>query len=226
MTSKDAWFDTPPSHPLAHFTRYPILLDESGDFCYLCTLQKKLAVAKAATEPKAEASLVGTIKGLTIYDVFYRFQSEGEVDWKSILVKTEPNVYREIYHCEPTQIDAQAFPSVIVRVGPEFLLNSRYVAGGNKGIYHDDYYWFGQTGPIRVDFAPIWAAGQAVLPKGIQLWGGGDENSPETLPSMKFRMHVLNVGDGLCCRPGVVEVAFKLDRGHVIVTEAHYNPKP
>ncbi len=35
---------------------------------------------------------------------------------------------------------------------------------------------------------------------------------------------VWNDNDALCCRPGIVEVAFKLDCGYVIVTEAHYNP--
>jgi hypothetical protein len=226
MTPKGGWFDTPAPHPLAHFTQYPALLDESGDFCYLCSPEKKLAEAKAAKEPKAEVKLVGTIRGLTIYDVFYHFQSEGAVDWKSILVRTAPKAYREIYHCEPTQVDARALPSIIVRVGTELLLNSRYIAGGNKGMYTDDYYWFGQTGPTLVDFAPIWDAARATLPQGVQLWRGGDGNSPETLPSMKFKLQVWNDNDALCCRPGIVEVAFKLDRGHMIVTEAHYNPNP
>jgi hypothetical protein len=228
MTPKGGWFDTPSPHPLAHFTQYPALLDESGDFCYLCSRQKKLAEARAAREPGAEVRRVGTIQGLTIYDVFYHFQSEGAVDWKSILVRTAPNVYREIYHCEPIGVDATALPSIIVRVGTELLLNSRYIAGGNKGIYVDDYYWFGQTGASLVDFAPVWDAGLAVLPQGqgLRLWGGGDANSPETLPSMKFKLLVWNYNSSLCCEPGIVEVAFKLDRGHVIVTEAHYNPNP
>ncbi len=224
MTPKGGWFDTPTPHPLAYFTRYPALLDESGDFCYLCTPQKKLSAAMAAKEPKAEVRLVGTIKGLTIYDVFYRFESDGAVDWKSILIKTAPNVYREILHCEPTHVDARALPSVITQLGTELLLNSRYFAGGNKGMYVDDYYSFDQIGPTLVDFAPILAAGRAVLPKGVMLWGGGDSNSPKTLTLMRFKLQVWNDGDGLCCRPGIVEVTFKLDRGHVVVTGAHYNP--
>src|SRR5690349_7014724 len=79
MTPKGDWFDTPASHPLAYFTEYPALLDESGDFCYLCTPDKRLAVAKAAKGPRAEVRLVGKIRTLPIYDVYYRFQSEGSI---------------------------------------------------------------------------------------------------------------------------------------------------
>jgi hypothetical protein len=69
-TPKGAWFDTPTPNSLAHFTPYPALLDESGDFCYLCSAQKKLSMAMAATEPKAQVNEVGNIDGLTIYDIF------------------------------------------------------------------------------------------------------------------------------------------------------------
>lgn len=162
------------------------------------------------------------MNGLPIYDVFYRFKAEGAVDWKSILVRTGPNAYREIYHCEPTQVDARALPSVIVRVGGDLLLNSRYIAGGNKGIYGDDYYYFGKAGPARVDFQPIKAAAKVVLPEGMGLWGGGDENTPETLPSMKFKLMVLDEKVGMCCADGIVEVSFKLNHGRVIATGARY----
>jgi hypothetical protein len=151
MTAKGDWFDAPESHPLAYFTRYPALLDESGDFCYLCTPEKRLAAAMAAKEPRAEVRFVGKIRALSIYDVFYRFQSEGSVDWKSILIKTGPDTYREIYHCEPTQVDARALPSTLMRVGKEVLLHAPYSVGGNKGMVEDDYYSFRQNGPIRVD---------------------------------------------------------------------------
>jgi hypothetical protein len=151
MTPKDRWFDTPTPHPLAYFTQYPALLDMSGDFCYLCTPEKRLAAAKAAKEPKAEVHLVGVIRGFTIYDLFYRFQSDGAVDWKSILVKIGADSYREIYHCEPTQVDASALPSVIIRVGTEPLLKSQYFVGGNRGDFEDDYFWFGKNGPTLVD---------------------------------------------------------------------------
>src|SRR5271154_6262570 len=73
MTPKNSWYDNPAAHDLAYFTRYPAMLDESGDFCPSCSQQEKLSLAQVEKEPTAEVHLVGTIKGLDIYDVFYRF---------------------------------------------------------------------------------------------------------------------------------------------------------
>jgi hypothetical protein len=148
ITAKGEWFDSSTAHSLAYFTQYPLLLDE--EFCYLCTPGKRLADAKAAKEPRAEVHLVGKIRGLLIYDVFYRF-NDGTVAWKSILVKTGPDRYREIYRREPTQVDARVLPSTLVRIGQETLLHARYSVGGNGGEFEDDYYSFRQNGPIRVD---------------------------------------------------------------------------
>jgi len=46
MTPKDTSFDSPAPHPLAYFVEFPMLRDESGDFCYLCSPEKRLAEAK------------------------------------------------------------------------------------------------------------------------------------------------------------------------------------
>jgi hypothetical protein len=94
-----------------------------------------MSMAMAAKEPKAEVHVVGTISGLTIYDVFYRFQSEGAIDWKSILVRAGPNRYREIYHDEP--IEGKANPSFFVKLGAEtFLrvLDNQYRKGGSRNF--------------------------------------------------------------------------------------------
>ena len=155
LTPKGRWFDKPVPHPLTYFTENPALLDESGDFCYLCTPERRLEAAKAAKEPRAEVRFVGKIGTLSIYEVYYRFQSEGSVDWKSILVKVGPDAYREIYHCQPTQVDARAPPSAIIRAGTEVLLHSRYFFGGNLGMVEDDHYSFRQNGPIRVDLPKV-----------------------------------------------------------------------
>jgi hypothetical protein len=94
MTPKAEWVDTPEPHSLAYFTQYPMLRDEGGGFCSLCTPDQRLAEAKKR-EIRTELHLVGTLQGFEVYDLFYRFECEGCVDWKSILVKTGPDLYRE-----------------------------------------------------------------------------------------------------------------------------------
>ena len=223
MTPKAGRFDLPEPHPLAYFTEYPMLRDEDGDFCYLCALDKRLAEAKKR-KVETEVQLVGTLQGFEVYDLFYRFKCEGCPDWKSILVKTGPDQYREIYHLQPTQVDSHAGASFIVNVGQDQLLGARYNVGGNKGIYSDDHYWFHKSGPALVDFGPVRVAARAALPDGKSLWGGGDENGPRTLALAMFRFWVLDKGDWLCCGGGAVEVRFRLDQGRVIVTGTNYDP--
>jgi len=224
MTAKDDRFDTPQSHPLAYFTQCPMLREEDGDFCYLCSPEKRLAEAKKHSMP-TELKLVGTIKGFAIYDLFVRFEAGGGLAWKSILVKTGKDRYREIYHCEPTQIDAYAGSSFLVSVGGEQLLGAVYMIGGNKGSYSDDYYWFDRGGAHWVDFSGVRKAARAVLPGGKTLWGGGDENGPRTMAKGMFKFRVQDSGDWLCCSPGAVIVKFRIDRGRVVITDATFDPR-
>ena len=227
MTAKNNWFDQPEPHPLTYFTEYPMLRDESGDFCNLCSPDKRLAEAKKQ-KVWTEVRLVGRLKGFEVYDLFYRFKCEGCVDWKAILIKTGPDQYREIYHLEPAQVDSRAGESFIVSVDPDSLLGTRYMIGGNKGMYSDDYYWFDNSGPALVDFDPVRVAARAALPDGNTLWGGGDDNGPRTLATAMFRFRVLNKGEWSCCGGGAVEVTFRLDQGRVIVvgTDYHSNADP
>jgi hypothetical protein len=84
MTPKEEWVDSPKPHSLAYFTEYPMLRNESGDFCYLCTPEKKLAEAKKI-RVKTDLNLVGNLAGFAIYDLYYRFETVGSVDTKRSL---------------------------------------------------------------------------------------------------------------------------------------------
>jgi hypothetical protein len=211
-------------HPLAYFTRNPNLRTERG-FCFRCTPQR-LSDAAKRIEPKASVKLVGNLSGLAIYDVVYRFDEiEGSSSTKSILVKTSPNEYREIYFYAPAQSDAHADPSRILRVdGGDLLMTRYYCVGGNKGMYEDRYWRLEKEGLVAVDFGVVLTAAQAVLPANKRLWRGGDYNSPETISSSTFRFLVWDKDASLCCGDEVVEVRFKLDNSNIIVTAVHYEP--
>ncbi len=142
-----------------------------------------------------------------------------------ILVKTGIDKYREIYHVEPTQVDAHAGSSFLVGVGQERLLGSRYMVGGNKGTYSDDYYWFDKGGATWVDFGPVQEAAKGALPEGKILSSGGDDNSPRNMALGMFRLRVQDRGDWLCCSRGAVIVKFKLDRGRVVITDASFDAR-
>jgi hypothetical protein len=102
ITPKGVRMDTPKPHPLSYFTRYPGLRDEDNDLCYLCPPEKRLAEAKQR-KARGEVRLVGKIRGYSIYDVLYFFDEEPLPRWKSILVRTQPNQYREIWHYQKNE---------------------------------------------------------------------------------------------------------------------------
>jgi len=225
-TPKTEWVDTPEPHSLGYSTAYPMLRDESGgDFCFLCTPEKKLTEAKKI-KVKTDLNLVGTLAGFAIYDLYYRFETEGSVDTKLILVKTGSDQYREIYHREPTQIDARAVRSLFVRAGNGQLLEARYIVGGRSPDEYD-YFWFDKTGAILMDFRPIFAAAKSALPTGRTIRGIDDEEVPGThylwthTRPLVSRFEVTNAIDDQTA--GIVDVEFKFDRGRVVATKTSYN---
>jgi hypothetical protein len=221
LTGKGERTDQAKPHPLEYFTRYPMLREETDPFCYRCAPEKRLSEAKKY-KVKTELRYIGTIHGFVIYDLFYRFNSPSDPYWKMILVKSGPNAFREIYHCEPWDIYARAVRSSIVIVSREAVLSAQYWDGGNKGGHTDDYYWFNETGPHPLDLTPVIAAAQSALPKGYLLWAWTDGRALDS--SAKLRWWVQKKPAWMCCDGGEVVVHFKLDHGHAIVTQTHYDP--
>jgi hypothetical protein len=222
LTGKGERTDLAAPHTLEYFTRYPMLREETDPFCYLCTPEKRLSEAKKY-KVKTELRYIGTIHRFAIYDLFYRFNKPSDPDWKMILVKSGPDEFREIYHCEPTQVDARAVRSSIVIVSREGVLSCVYWVGGNKGWHTDDYYWFDEAGPHPLHLTPVTDAAQSMLPKGYELWPCTDGRALDS--SAKLRWWVQKKGDWGCCSGGEVEVHFKLDHGRVVVTRTRYDPE-
>jgi len=232
MTPKGEWVDMPEPHPLNYFTQYPMLRDESGDFCSSCPPERRLAEAKKFNI-RTELTLVGTLAGFSIYDLYYRFEGPGATDTKLILVKIGGDQYREIYHREPTQVDARAKPSVFVKVGNERFLFAEYIVGGRSPSTYD-YFWFDQDGATFVDFAPILTAARPLIPSGKTLrWiYEMDGKTPgthylwdHTSPLVsRVRLTDKIENNSPVVEAGVVEVEFKFDHGRVVTTKATYTP--
>jgi hypothetical protein len=180
-------------------------------------------MAMAAKEPKAEVHLVGTIRGLRIYDVFYRFNGEGSRDWKSILVRTGPDNYREIYHNQPNE--GVANPSFLIKIGEETALG---VKDNEYRLDVMEAYWcFNASGPEQLDFEPVWEAAGKVIPKGysiIELL-----NRRTTLPNLTVSIDVLGPLPSQCCDfrgtfRGTVNVKFRIEQCRIRVTDADFQP--
>jgi hypothetical protein len=217
-TPKNRWVDAPKPHPLAYFTQYPSLRDEAGDFCYLCTAEKRLAEAKK-TKARAKIRLIGTLNGFPVYDVFYYFGSDEKPDWKSIVVKTGRDSYREIYHDQPTQ--GLVNPSFLVKAGPDTLL------GLIDDLYRwdevEEYFWFEADGIIRLNFEPVWQAAKKAIPPDRSIWAS-HLSGPSNFPGLTISVGITYPDNYRCCAKGVVKVKFKLDRGQVVVMGTSFDP--
>jgi hypothetical protein len=214
-------FDTPAPHSLAYFTQDPFLRDDGMDFCDDCTPQGK-ATVHARHKFKTELRRVGNLHGFAIYDLFYYFDDHiatGQIDWKSILVQSSTGAYREIYHLQP--INAVISPSFFARAGTDEILVTFDPIPGTGNHVYEDYFWFGPEGPLRIDTSPISDSLKSILPEGFGVWKGGGLD----MKSLRYRTPVWKEGDANCCPSGgMVEIAFRLEAGRLIVTGKHFDP--
>jgi hypothetical protein len=209
--------DTPAPHPLSYFTRYPFLRDEDSDACYGCSQEERFNWAKQQ-KGRAEVRYVGDIRRFAIFDVFYYIGDADSPDWKSVLVRTAPGRYHEIWHYQ--RIEGGIWPSFPLKLGNETLL------GIHDNCYKQDviqeYYWFSEVGARRIDFSPIWQAAQRAVPPGnrvVKIYDGRTD-----IPRGRFRVGLIRDPDWRCCSQGVVEVQFELKLGQVTVSGARFEP--
>jgi hypothetical protein len=146
------------------------------------------------------------------------------VEWKSILVLTGPNQYREIWFDEKVQGDFS--PSFLSQVGDKMLLgliDECYRCG-----CLEQYWLFDKDGPTHIDLEPIWKAAIALVPKGHYL--SCTYNYRDTL--MYFSRGAIEFGldkqppEGGPAEhvPGIIKVSFNWDRGQVVITGTEYDP--
>jgi hypothetical protein len=211
ITAKENRVDKPEAHTLAYFTEYPWLRDENGDFCYLCTEPQRRAKAKEE-KARAEVRQVEELNHSTVFDVFYYFGEDTRPAWKSTIVQTGPDLYREIYHDQPNE--GQPNPSFLVKAGNEALLCVR------DNVYRsdaeEDCFWFATSGVVRLDFTPVWKAAQLAAPAGRRAWEYGLK-AKTSFQNLTVPVGIRSQDTNKCCGRGVVNVRIKLDRGRVVV---------
>jgi hypothetical protein len=129
------------------------LRDDGNDFCADCTPEGK-AKSAGKLSIRVEVKPVGDLAGYRILDVMYSVNGGG-VTWKSILVQTGADSYREIFHLQATYIENSLAPSRIVRSGNEGVLVTMDRDGGNGGGCWEGYWWFDSSGPHALDFSRL-----------------------------------------------------------------------
>jgi hypothetical protein len=218
-TPKGGWTDTATPHPLEYFTNDPFPRDDGNDFCIACTLEDK-ATIHLKKKSSSKVQPVGTLEGFKIYDVFYYFDDDPRIAWKSLLVESKRNQFIEIYHLQPTQATIGA--SFIIQAGGATLLSTKDPIPGTGAFSYETYWEFDKTtGPVRVDIETIGDAAVSVIPKGMSIWKGYGLD----VAALNYSVAVWKEGDANCCPTGgSVEVQFKIVHGKIEITSKRYTP--
>jgi hypothetical protein len=172
FSGKGGRTDVPTPHSLRYFTDDPFLRDDGGDFCLTCNPSD--AVNVVAT---SELHPVGILHGFPVIEILYRFRDKQDpgpapVKWKSILVKTGPDRYIEIWHLQAFFTNVPLKPSWIEHVGTEPVLATMDTDGGNGGGCWEEYWWFDASGPHELDFSAVASAIAKRIPAGAHFQTG------------------------------------------------------
>jgi len=139
--------DKPQPETLQYFIQFPSLHDASGDFCYLCTEDQRLAAAKKE-KGRADVSFLGRVNGREIYDILYYFDDEEEPRWKSLIVERGLNRYGEILQIHPGTGGQRVRHSELDKVGKEQLVHA--IDNCERLGCIESFYRIGPDGPVRV----------------------------------------------------------------------------
>ncbi len=139
--------------------------------------------------------------------------------WKSILVKTGPDRYREIYHDEPNE--GKVMPSFLRQLGGETVL------GAFDNQYRmeaaEEFWCFSMGVPIRLNFEPLWQAATKATPAGQYTLTGPLARSvlPDSVSVTTFE----NCNMPHCSIGGAVRVKFKMQQCSLMAVSSEFEPK-
>jgi hypothetical protein len=225
---KGDWVDSPPPHPLAYYQVDPCLRPESDNLftafgCIPTTEAKELERRAKTTTQVTE---IGRIGGFMVYDLWYStgmYNTPGQRDLRSVLIKTGSDEYRELDVFELFGYP-DAFPaSQIVQMdGQELLIVEAHNGGNNNHIFKTPYI-FREGGPEKADFSAVDKTVKALLPPYMSIRGSDEDfASMETIVELyRNDTHKPPVAVKERAR---ITITYRFLDGHAVVTGNTYEP--
>jgi hypothetical protein len=207
--------DPAPPHTFSYFSHDAILRPEVQE------------ITQNTAGEQTEIVKIGEVRGLAVFDVTYQVRSMPVS--KSIIVKTGPDEYREIFYA-PEFSGGRFYPTQIVSTSEDqTLLWFRVDKGGNRHFIEDFLFQLDPKGPTRLDLDPVLKVANSILPAGVDLYIWNMELLAST---STFTLHAPVVGscpkgnerprNSASC--GVVEVDFRLEGEHIAPLGRRYIP--
>lgn len=214
------------AHPLSYFTHNPFLRDGGDSLCTDCRTPTGKAASATRFVARVTRRPIGRIHGIPVLQLDYSFAPRGNqtiaqassqespfsLTWVSILVRSSPGQYREVFQLQDPP--ASLKPARIVHLpGGGDILAFNNSDGGNGGGCFEGYWQVTPTGAPEIDFAPLTRAITARLPPRTRF-----TSSCWALDLDHARIHsAVQKADATChaCGyTGTVDATFRLE-GHV-----------
>jgi hypothetical protein len=228
VQGKDYSHDISSAHPLAYFTRNPFLRDDSSSLCADCRTAEGKANSAFSYKANVKMRQVGVISGLPVLEVDYAFtdrQDDSFIErWISILVKTGPHAYNEIYHLQAEGAIALPIePARIVHVPGGDILMIMNLDGGNGGGCYEGYWRITGSGNTQIDFSPLRKEVEAHIPAGTRYipscWALDLDHH-----MLRSGVQKINAECHACDWVGEITAHFRLEGNLVEATDVAFEP--
>jgi hypothetical protein len=218
--------DSPPPHPLAYYQVDPCLRPQSdalfpGFSCIPTTepkeVERRAKTATAVTE-------IGKIEEFTVYDLWYStgmFNTPGQRDVRSVLIKTGEDEYRELDVFELFGYPDLFPASQIVEMDGEQLLIVGAHNGGNNNHIFKTPYIFRENGPEKADFSAVDKAFNALIPPYMSIRGSEDDYASMTSIVELYRNDTHEAAVSVKERARIT-ITYRFFDGHAVVTGNTY----
>jgi hypothetical protein len=215
-TDVGAWTDLPSPHILSYFARSACVAQAPNDHLPECYKSRTKLVS------------IGRIGKLAIYDLNYYFDNAYEppdtIGAKSILVRSAPGFYHEIYYRTKSQVDDAISATQILTLGKERILLARFYGGGNSGSFLEECFDFSGGSAKLISLDPIFRAAEKQVPEdSVIFWPTAHFNFEAGTWEAETEPKNLTTGAKISCCTGRVTVEFMIENGDFAARRASYD---
>jgi hypothetical protein len=230
VQGKDYSEDASAAHPLSYFTRNPFLRDDSSSLCTDCRTAEGKADSALSYKANVKVRQVGVISDLPVLEVDYAFTDRQDDSfterWISILVRTGPQAYNEIYHLQVEGGIALPIKAArVVHVSGGDVLMIKNSDGGNGGGCYEGYWRVTASGNTQIDFSPLRKAVEAHLPADTTYTpscGALDLDNQ----MLKSGVQRIKAECHACDWVGEITAHFRLEGDRAEATDVAFKPNP
>lgn len=213
--------DSPPAHRLDYFRTHPCERSkESFQFC-------DSKPSRNRKPPETQVRILGRVGPWSVHEISYTYSDDVDETlthhMSSVLVETATDELHEVFNSGVFYELSSMFPAKLFLHGQTAILATDFDDGGNYHYVHEHFFVIDKEGVTLLDFAPVEAAAETVVPSGQVMY------QPTT--QYDFVKHVFRIstersdlkgGYKVGCCDGSIEVPFEVVGTKVVPGKAKW----